>query len=204
MPQSKHPRKAGPGKRTAIYPDIRHLVLHEAGYKCANPTCRQVLTLEIHHLDQVSEGGSNTPDNLLALCPNCHSLHHAGHIPIASLRAWKFMLLALNEAFDRRTIDLLLALRTLHNHYVTGDGVLQCAALVASGYVIVRPGQHDLQEGAPRWDTGGPPLYTLSLSERGERFVEGWQEGNQEQAIGRAQEKGCCLNRVAADGAAPR
>lgn len=186
MAASKQSASPGGKKRTSIPADVRHLVLHEAGYKCANPTCRQVLTVEIHHLDPVSDGGPNTPENLLALCPNCHSRHHAGHIPIASLRAWKFLLLALNEAFDRGTIDLLLALRTLHNHYVTGDGVLQCAALVASGYVVVRPGQHDLQEGAPRWDLGGPPLYTISLSERGEHFVDGWREGSQEQAIGRS------------------
>lgn len=28
--------------------------------------------LEVHHLVPVCKGGSNTPDNLVALCPNCH------------------------------------------------------------------------------------------------------------------------------------
>jgi hypothetical protein len=170
--------------RKAVPVDIKQLILHEGGYKCANPACRQVLTLEIHHLEPVSTGGGNVAENLLALCPNCHSLHHAGQIPIVSLRAWKQLLLALNEAFDRRSVDLLLALRKLGSHYVTGDGVLQCAALVASGLVVVRAGQHDLKEGPPRWDFGGPPLYTLSLSERGERFVAGWEDGNQKEALG--------------------
>ena len=183
MAERRAKKKAARRKRTPTPPDVRALVLHEAGFKCANPRCRQIITLEVHHLDPVSRGGPNTAENLLALCPNCHSLHHAGHIPIASLRAWKYLLLALNEAFDRRSVDLLLALHRLNSHYVTGDGVLRCAQLVASGLVVVRPGQHDLADGAPAWDRGGPPLYTLSLSERGIRFVEGWLEGDQEQAI---------------------
>jgi hypothetical protein len=77
----------------------------------------------------------------------------------------------------------LLALDRLRNLYVTGDGVLACAALVAGGLVEVRPGQHDLAPGAPDWDHGGPPLYTVSLSARGLEFVARWKEGKQEEAI---------------------
>lgn len=34
--------------------------------------------LEVHHLIPMSEGGPDTPDNVVALCPNCHrSLHYA-------------------------------------------------------------------------------------------------------------------------------
>jgi hypothetical protein len=172
-------------RRRHLPVDTKQLVLHEAGYKCANPVCRHVLTLEVHHLELVSEGGSNTPENLLPLCPNCHASHHAGTIPLASLRAWKMLLLALNEAFDAKTIDLLLALNALGHLYVTGDGVLSCAALVASGLVLVRHGQHDLPAGEHAWDLGGAPVYTVSLSPRGREFVHGWQQGDQALAIGR-------------------
>ena len=97
-------------KRRSIPVDVQHLVLHEAGYKCANPVCRTILTLDIHHLVPVADDGGNAPDNLLALCPNCHALHHRAEIPADSIRAWKMLLLALNEAYDRRSVDLLLAL----------------------------------------------------------------------------------------------
>jgi hypothetical protein len=169
--------------RKALKVDVRQLVLHESGYKCANPVCRHIITLDIHHLELVSKGGGNGSENLLALCPNCHSLHHSGQIVEASLRAWKQLLLAINEAFDRRSVDTLLALDRLKNLYITGDGVLQCAALIASGLVEVRSGQHDLVAGAPRWDMGGPPLYTVSLSGRGSAFVSAWKEGKQSEAI---------------------
>jgi hypothetical protein len=46
------------------------------GYKCANPTCRNVFTLELHHIVWVKDGGGNEPDNLLVLCPNCHAPPH--------------------------------------------------------------------------------------------------------------------------------
>jgi hypothetical protein len=37
----------------------------------------------------------------------------------------------------------------------------------------VRPGQHDLAPGSPEWDWGGPPLYTISLSSHGAKFIAG-------------------------------
>lgn len=97
-------------RRKSLHVDTRQIILHEAGYKCANPTCRHILTLDVHHLDRVSDGGPDDPANLVALCPNCHALHHRGEIPATSLRAWKMLLLAMNEAFDARTVDLLLAI----------------------------------------------------------------------------------------------
>ena len=119
--------------RKSLPTDTRALTLHEAGYRCGNPACRMPLTLEIHHLDPVAKDGGNTPDNLLALCPNCHTMHHAGHIPIESLRAWKHILLSLNSAFDRESVDLLLTIKKLGAISISADGVLQCAALIASG-----------------------------------------------------------------------
>src|SRR5258708_19289207 len=99
--------------RRSVPVATQRLALHEAGYRCANRVCRTVLTLEIHHLDLVSEGGSDDPVNLLRLCPNCHSLHHNGSIPIESLHPWKALLLTMNEAFDLPTLDNLLALPVL-------------------------------------------------------------------------------------------
>jgi hypothetical protein len=144
-----------------------------------------VLTLEVHHIEYVSEGGGNGPDNLLVLCPNCHTFHHSGHIPRESLRSWKFLLLALNEAFDRRSIDTILALHALGGVVVWGDGLLACAALVASGLVSVEEqdefvemegilGKHTDRRTAKYW---------IELSARGKVFVEGWKRGDQRAAL---------------------
>jgi len=157
-------------KRKTTPVDVKTLVLHEAGYRCANPTCRTILTIEIHHLDRVAEGGSNAPDNLIALCPNCHNLHHAGTITLSSLRSWKLLLLALNEAFDRKLVDLLLALNKVNDVHVSGDGVLQCSPGIASGLILLERRRHSDD-------------YWVSLSEKGRRFVQAWEKGDQRAAV---------------------
>jgi HNH endonuclease len=102
-----------PFKRAKPPADVARQVLHEAGYKCANPACYEWLSLDFHHITYVSQGGHNTSDNLLSLCKNCHGKHHAGIITHASIRAWKMLRLSINEALDRRTQEVLLALHEL-------------------------------------------------------------------------------------------
>jgi hypothetical protein len=170
-------------KRASFSTATKTQVLHEGGYKCANPACRTILTLDIHHLEYVSQGGSDSAENLLALCPNCHALHHRGHIPCESLRAWKMLLLSLNEGFPRQTMDLLLGLAKLDakvkNLVVSGEGVLQCAGLIASDLVVVvmlhaMPGE-ELYAHEER--------YLLRLSDKGRSLIEAWKRGRQEDIV---------------------
>src|SRR5947209_2578255 len=97
-------------RRRSIPQLVRQQVLMEAGYKCGNPACRNILTLELHHILWVKDDGGDEPSNLLALCGYCHDQHTHGHIPHAAIRHWKGMLLALNHAFDLASMDLLLYL----------------------------------------------------------------------------------------------
>ncbi len=94
-------------KRKSIPFSVRDEVLREAGYKCANPVCRNILTLQLHHIVWVKEDGGNKATNLIALCGHCHDLHTQGHIPHSSIRHWKGMLHALNHAFNKESMDLL-------------------------------------------------------------------------------------------------
>jgi hypothetical protein len=105
----------------------RIAVLTEAGYRCAVPTCRQPLALDIHHMWEVNAGGGDDPWNLIALCPYCHALYHRGTINPDSIYAYKAMLVALSHAFDNTTIDQLLFLETCAPGYlhVSGDGLLR-------------------------------------------------------------------------------
>ena len=165
-------------KRKAPAASIVQLVMHEAGYHCANPACRMILTLDIHHMEYVSEGGGDTPENLLPLCPNCHSLHHKGEIPRESIRAWKMLLLALNEAYDRRAVDLLLMLDKMQNEViVSGDGLLQYAPLIASELVT-----QDMMAG--EFPNGVVTAsYHVQLTAKGKAFVAAWKAGDQKLAI---------------------
>lgn len=55
-------------KRIAISEPVQRQVLMEAGYRCAVPTCRNILAIDLHHIVQVSIGGGNDLANLLARC----------------------------------------------------------------------------------------------------------------------------------------
>jgi cytochrome c553 len=164
-------------QRKAIPLAVKQQVLHEAGYRCGNPICRTIITLEIHHLDHVSEGGENNAENLIALCPNCHSLHHKGEIPKESLQAWKYLQFSLNEGFDKVAIDVLLAMDHLNGLSVSGDGFVQIAGLVTGGYLRIA----GTSTGAAH--TSGVGAFNLVLTDKGKCFIQAWKRGDQRKAI---------------------
>src|SRR5690242_2534416 len=98
-------------QRTPIKADVKLAVLTEAGYRCAVPTCRTILALDLHHIIEVQEGGPNELSNLIALCPTCHALYTRGTISRESINVWKTILVALNHAFDKETVSNLLFLK---------------------------------------------------------------------------------------------
>jgi HNH endonuclease len=108
MKKQNLPNQSQHRPRTNIPATVKSQVLTEAGYMCANPRCKHILTLELHHLEWVQEGGNNDASNLVALCANCHDLHTRGHIPRSAIDAWKQMLMLVNGSLDRESLDLLL------------------------------------------------------------------------------------------------
>lgn len=62
-------------KRKNIPKDVRNKVLVDAMHRCCLcPEHHEVV--DLHHVVQVSEGGPNTEDNLMAVCPTCHAKIH--------------------------------------------------------------------------------------------------------------------------------
>lgn len=149
---------------------VQIAVLTEAGYRCAVPTCRTIITIDIHHIEEVSTGGGNDVDNLLALCPNCHALYHREKIARESIVIWKGMLVALSNAFDYQTIDDLIFLSKLKPHTlcVSGDGVLKFSRLMAAGLA-----------GFQLFSQNGPLLlYDIFLTDKGKSFIAAWNDGD--------------------------
>ena len=52
------------------------------GYKCRvcgrSPRSDSNVRLEVHHVRRRADGGSDTPDNVVTLCEECHKAHHRG------------------------------------------------------------------------------------------------------------------------------
>jgi hypothetical protein len=126
-------------------------VLVEAGHRCAIPTCRQV-PVEIAHIESRKADGSNdTFDNLIALCPTCHTRYDKGEIDRLSMRHYKTNLGILNSRYgemERRLLDLFAAKpgasafdatrdMDFDFMYLLQDGMLTKATVASSGGVFV-------------------------------------------------------------------
>jgi len=147
------------------------IVLTEAGYRCAVPTCRGILALDLHHICQVVDGGGDDPSNLIALCPTCHGLYHRGTISADSIYAYKAMLVAIGRAFDLDAVDRLLFLCSLPKDLfiVSGDGLLHFARLIASNLVsFEQKANNNFQI----------VTYAINITEKGKQLIEAWRQGD--------------------------
>ena len=170
---------------------LRDEVLREAGYKCGNPVCRNVLVLQLHHIEWLKDEGPTVAANLLPLCGHCHDLHTHGQISPAAIRHWKGLLVALNQAFSRESMDLLLFVSTpnVEKIWYSGDGLLHFAGLIAAGLVEVKQfafagsarskfvmnGDYASAATAPPPATGA----RVGLSEKGRLLVDSWLNGDE-------------------------
>ncbi len=161
--------------RKPIPESVKRQVLIEAGYRCAVPTCRNLLIVDLHHIVDVQDGGGNEPENLLPLCPTCHALYTRGSIPQDAVKAWKVVIVGLNQAFDRRTIDDLIFLdqvgQSQTDFVCSGDGVTRFTQLYAAGLASYKR-IHSLRGGL------NTDSYTVAITTKGKHLLEGWRSGD--------------------------
>ena len=174
-------KSGGKGRERGNLPvSLRTAVLTEAGYRCAVPTCRSILALDMHHIWEVKAGGGDDLSNLIALCPTDHALYHRGTISPDSIYAYKSMLVSLGAAFDVPTIDLLLFLAKIPQDIliISGDGLLKFARLISAGLAQARLVANNANQIV---------TYTVWVSDRGQQLVDAWATGNRSalrQALG--------------------
>jgi len=70
----------------------------EAGHRCAIPTCHQV-PVEIAHIIPWEQVKEHSFDNLIALCPTCHSRFDKGEIDRRAMQQYKDNLSILNDRY---------------------------------------------------------------------------------------------------------
>lgn len=171
MAKGSGKKGAKPRERENLALKVKVVVLTEAGYRCAVPTCRNILALDMHHIWEVSAGGGDDPSNLIALCPTCHALYHRGTISQDAIYAYKAMLVAITRAFDVEAIDKLLFLDSCSKDFlvVTGDGLLHFGRLVAAGLASVE------QKANNNWQI---VTYALNISEKGRQLIDAWKDGD--------------------------
>lgn len=95
-------------ERPAVPAAVKRAVLIEAGHRCAIPTCRQT-PVEIAHIEPWSTVKTHAAENLIALCPTCHTRYDNGDIDRISMRRYKANLAILNNRYTDIERQLLRA-----------------------------------------------------------------------------------------------
>ncbi|MDB4909152.1 MAG: endonuclease [Gemmatimonadetes bacterium] len=167
---------AKPRERTRLPMQTRIIVLTEAGYRCAVPTCRGILMLDMHHMWEVSADGTDDPSNLIALCPTCHALYHRHVIRQESIYVYKAMLTAITRAFDHEAVDRLLFLENLSEDFlvVSGDGLLHFDRLIAGGLASATLKANN------NWQL---VTYAINISPKGRQLISAWRSGDRSQLL---------------------
>ncbi|MEQ1742656.1 MAG: HNH endonuclease signature motif containing protein [Candidatus Nitrotoga sp.] len=122
--------------RDTIPAEIKRAVLVEAGHRCAIPTCRATTT-EIAHIVPWIETQDNSFENLIALCPNCHTrFDQKKEIDRLAVKMYKHNLGILNNRygeFERRLFEVLA--KSNERVFVLGAaGDLMVANAVKDGF----------------------------------------------------------------------
>jgi hypothetical protein len=148
----------------------------EAGHRCAIPTCRQH-PVEVAHIEPRKADGSNdTFDNLIALCPNCHTRYDKDEIDRPSMRQYKTNLSVLNSRYGDlekrllqqfadepqfKAITIPGGMKLLIKHLLD-DGLVRMASAAEVGV----QGQVMLM--------GVPSQEYVALTPKGQDFIDRW------------------------------
>ena len=65
----------------AGWENLKAYAKYRDGYKCrvcGKSKHKDGVRLEVHHIRRKSDGGTDTPDNVVTLCDDCHKAHHQG------------------------------------------------------------------------------------------------------------------------------
>ncbi len=105
------------GKKNISKP-VRDKLLVDAMHRCCLcPEHNDII--DAHHIVQLSEGGPNTEDNLMAVCPTCHAkIHRIGNrYNTQQLRMYKDRWVRLCR--EGLPLDVRLAQAEIHNLLAT-------------------------------------------------------------------------------------
>lgn len=158
--------------RPQIPAKLKRRILVEAGHRCAIPTCR-FPTTELAHIVPWSEVKKHEHENLIALCPNCHTRFDDGEIDKQSILIYKQKLIFLSDRYTKYELNVLNYLRVNSKVIVNGDLTVQNLiddGLIYKAKVIVyftyNDGIREDQE------------FVVVLTERGKQFIKNWINSN--------------------------
>lgn len=157
-------------ERPSIPMEIKRKVLVEAGHRCAIPTCR-FPTTEIAHINPWAEVKEHFYDNLIALCPNCHTRADKGEIDKKSLKIYKKILQRLTDRYERFELNVLNELQKNRQVIMAGNMLLLIKNLIDEKLINIQGGGVIIE--------GIPNNVIISLTNDGLEFIKEWKSADE-------------------------
>ena len=168
-------------KRDAVSAEVKRAVLVEAGHRCAIPTCRATTT-EIAHIVLWAKSQDNSFENLIALCPNCHTrFDRKKEIDCMAMKMYKHNLGILNNRYgevERRLFEVLA--KTGERVFVLGAaGDLLVANAVKDGFFEDKhvAGMEFDVTGSDGFRKSFPMTFTYWVTDAGVEFIRRFAAG---------------------------
>ncbi len=169
--------------RERIPEKIKRAVLVEAGHRCAIPTCRAT-TMEIAHIVPYSKTQDNSFENLIALCPNCHTrFDQKKEIDKLSVKMYKHNLGIVGGRygeFERRIFEILAKSR--ERIFVVGaGGDILLANAIKDGFFEDKnvSGMNLDIKGDNGYQKSFPMSFTYWVTDTGLNFISKFASGNE-------------------------
>jgi len=90
MLKLRNSKLSGNHLKKSDYENLRSFIFARDKYKCFFNKARCSKIFQVHHVIFRSKGGTDTPENLVTVCKNCHKKIHKGLLEITTLYRNKF------------------------------------------------------------------------------------------------------------------
>lgn len=168
-------------ERDSIPAQTKRAVLVEAGHRCSIPTCRATTT-EIAHIVPWAESRDNSFENLIALCPNCHTRYdQKSEIDRRSMELYKRNLGILSNRYgdiERRVFELLA--KSGERVFVLGlGGDVMVANALKDGLFEDKQvkGMDWIVTGSNGFQRSFPMTFTFWVTDAGVEFIRRYAAG---------------------------
>jgi len=144
----------------------------EAGHRCAIPTCHQVPAV-IAHIIPWEQVKKHSFDNLIALCPTCHSRFDRGEIDRKAMEQYKANLSVLNGRYG----DLEQRVLRFFAKYPDADEIELPGGLDILLMYLLEDGLLTATRSRGAARIAGVPVLAFKLyrpTDKGRQFIEKW------------------------------
>ena len=157
-------------QRPPIPTALKRQVLVEAGHRCAIPTCRQT-PVELAHIVPWATCKEHAFDNLIALCPTCHTRFDRGEIDRKAMLNYKHNLGVINSRygdFEQRVMRVFADNPAADSIWLPGGLDIMLMYLVQDGLLV------DTGKNSGVVMSGMPSQKLYGITPKGREFISKW------------------------------